>query len=172
MSECLMIKFSCPHCSHRIKAQLATAGIRSKCPHCKANITVPMPEYLEPIKHEPEREYPKVAVQEKPSVPVAVPLSGVALKKNKSKKSWSRMTGGASTLVDVRSKNSQSFFGKMRSSKLWFREFTIMGMASYAQRIEGWFSLTRRIFSESRLKISRMIKWRLSVMRQGFSLGK
>lgn len=76
-----MIKFSCPHCSHRIKAQLATAGIRSKCPHCKANITVPMPEYLEPIKHEPEREYPKVAVQEKPSVPVAVPLSGVALKK-------------------------------------------------------------------------------------------
>ena len=51
-----MIEFECPHCSHRMKAQLAAAGIRSKCPRCKANVTVPMPEHLDPIRHSPELE--------------------------------------------------------------------------------------------------------------------
>jgi len=48
-----LIEFKCSHCDHQIKAKLAAAGVRSKCPNCKANITVPMPEHSDPIRHEP-----------------------------------------------------------------------------------------------------------------------
>ncbi|QDV49518.1 zinc ribbon domain-containing protein [Gimesia fumaroli] len=47
-----MIEFQCPHCEHRIKAQINAAGIRSKCPRCKANLTVPMPDQVEPLRHD------------------------------------------------------------------------------------------------------------------------
>lgn len=47
-----MIEFSCPHCSHKIKAQMNATGIQIKCPRCKANIAVPMPERSEPIFEE------------------------------------------------------------------------------------------------------------------------
>lgn len=61
-----MIEFECPHCSHKIKAQLNAAGIRSKCPRCKANITVPMPESSEPVFDGPT-DYSELFEKERPS---------------------------------------------------------------------------------------------------------
>lgn len=93
-----MIKFSCPHCSHKIKAQPAAAGIRSKCPRCKANITVPMPEQLDPIRHEPLLE-PEEFIQDEPiKEQVAVELSPLEVKKKQIEEQLNKYDWGSKYL--------------------------------------------------------------------------